>query len=251
MSTYNNIIKENSETNTNTFELPKLRLAKFEIGEDIAGVEMKVEKETCHRMVYFLSFSPNVGVMNRPNLKGIHDLIFPTKEHDVTSKLLEKRIKTGSVVNLDENIYNMRVRYYKDEKIYLYVWCPFLEGTHSTTNEVRIYDFKLSFRTNQNKIENVNEENYKNQLNFQIRNENLGKSETSSTSQIYDVYEKIKNDILSSENSSTLIENIENLSKNNFGVMETEIDIRGKLKENEEFKVVTVIIILINLIILA
>lgn len=217
---------------------------------------MNVEKETCHRMMYFLSASPNVYIVNRPKLKEIIELIFPSKNHNATSRLLDKHISTGSSVNLDLDLFNIRKQSLEESDpnnqnesdldrknlndMFLYVWCPYLE-VNPNPEEVKEYDFKLSFVTNENEIDPEKIYNYSAELENKIRNINLGELVIdSSLSHYNDVYEKVKNVILSSENGEALLENVQNLAKNNHGVMEVEIDVTGKLVANDEFKVQTV-----------
>ena len=174
---------------------------------------MKVNKESCHRMVYFLSKSNQIFNSHRPELNGIFDLIFPNDDNDVTTQLLTNKISAGETVNLNEKLNDLRIRFPGNTASYLYVWCPFLERNNSSVSsdddnnvDVKKYEFEFIFKINEDTIEIENKNYHRDYLNYQMRNINIGKSNIEETVKESDnVYEKVKAKILSSKNGAVLV----------------------------------------------
>lgn len=223
-----------------------LQLARFEIpsAQQIEGLSMTVDGGSCHKLYYFLARDSGLKAQTRKRLRGMVDVFFPSYEHDVSVKMAEQSVESGTKIDLNKALADFKLRFGDEASINLYVFCPFLKKSENKR------EFKFAFQMSENTWyqDQQNRDYLRDSVNHQIREANSGSTQTSgsdsdgseaSESNTFDLYEKVKNDIMNAENSRVLLEKVQNL-KNYYGVTETEIDISSNLERNGQFVVQTV-----------
>lgn len=238
-----------NKENPKEYIINNLQLAKFEVptSEQIEGLSMSVEGDTCHKMFYFLAKSSELTAQVRELLKGVVDIFIPTEEHDVSVSLAAQKMENGSTINLNKSLSDMKLRFASDSSIYVYVFCPFLKKAEAEGDDPVKNEFKFKFQMIDNDEYNGqdNKDYLKNLVNQQIRKINTGTEDAGGddtnqpATSVFNLYEKVKSDILGAENSTVLEQRVKNL-KSYFGVVETEIDISSNLANDEQFLVQTV-----------
>jgi hypothetical protein len=229
------------------FIINNMRLAYFTISNDIEGLTMTVNAQSCHKMMYFMTQTLNIKATSRPELNGMIDIILPNDAHDVSPSIMDMDLKEGETYDLNLNLAKIRNRFDLNSTVYLYLFCPFLktvENNQATENgEPAKTEFKFQFKYQENKeYQDIKNKNYlRALLNSEIRAINTNSTDDpTNPEEDLTLYQKVKKEIIESPSSTILVENVLNLKTKFFGVTETQIDIQENLKNDDGFVVQTV-----------
>ena len=157
----NSIITSSEELLSKNINISQLKLHSIKIPADFTGGIVKIIKNNCLELRYFLSKSDDVMLTLRDGIGGFYEIGFKNEEHDYwksKAKLDQSLVSNGSEVDITESLTHLRGRFGDQTDNNLYFFCPFVKvGAENT-------EFEIEINLNKNPVELDEKENLDNEV---------------------------------------------------------------------------------------